>query len=296
MKKTVFTGSGVALVTPFDADGNVNFGKLKELIEFHVKNKTDALIVCGTTGENPTLSDEEHIEVIKKCVEFVSGRIPVIAGTGSNDTSHAVMMSEQAQIFGADALLVVTPYYNKTSQQGLKKHFEFINDRVNLPMILYNVPSRTGVNIEPETYAYLACLEIVAGTKEANSDISSVIKTISLCPEDFDIYSGNDDQISAIINLGGKGVISVLANILPKEVHTMAKYGISGKYKKCVEMQKKYLPLCEAMFYDVNPMPVKEAMNLMGFDVGECRLPLCRMNDEKSTKLKSVLEEYNLIS
>ena len=296
MKKTVFTGSGVALVTPFDADGNVNFGKLKELVEFHVKNKTDALIVCGTTGENPTLSDEEHIEVIKKCVEFVSGRIPVIAGTGSNDTSHAVMMSEQAQIFGADALLVVTPYYNKTSQQGLKKHFEFINDRVNLPMILYNVPSRTGVNIEPETYAYLACLENVAGTKEANSDISSVIKTISLCPEDFDIYSGNDDQISAIINLGGKGVISVLANILPKEVHTMAKYGISGKYKKCVEMQKKYLPLCEAMFYDVNPMPVKEAMNLMGFDVGECRLPLCRMNDEKSARLKSVLEEYNLIS
>ena len=296
MKKTVFTGSGVALVTPFDADGNVNFGKLKELVEFHVKNKTDALIVCGTTGENPTLSDEEHIEVIKKCVEFVSGRIPVIAGTGSNDTSHAVMMSEQAQIFGADALLVVTPYYNKTSQQGLKKHFEFINDRVNLPMILYNVPSRTGVNIEPETYSYLSRLENVAGTKEANSDISSVIKTISLCPEDFDIYSGNDDQISAIINLGGKGVISVLANILPKEVHTMAKYGISGKYKKCVEMQKKYLPLCEAMFYDVNPMPVKEAMNLMGFDVGECRLPLCRMNDEKSARLKSVLEEYNLIS
>lgn len=296
MKKTVFTGSGAALVTPFDSDGNVNFGKLKELVEFHIKNKTDALVVCGTTGENPTLSDEEHIEVIKKCVEFVCGRIPVIAGTGSNDTSHAVMMSEQAQLCGADALLVVTPYYNKTSQQGLKKHFEFINDRVNLPMILYNVPSRTGVNIEPETYAYLSCLENVAGTKEANSNISSVIKTISLCPEDFDIYSGNDDQISAIINLGGKGVISVLANILPKEVHTMAKYGVSGKYKKCVEMQKKYLPLCEAMFYDVNPMPVKKAMNLMGFEVGECRLPLCRMNDEKSARLKSVLEEYNLIS
>ncbi len=295
MKKTVFTGSAAALVTPFDPDGKVNFGKLKELIEFQINNKTDALVVCGTTGENPTLTDEEHIEVIKKSVEYTDGRIPVIAGTGSNDTSHAVMMSEEAQKCGADALLIVTPYYNKTSQNGLKKHYEYINDRVNLPVILYNVPSRTGVNIEPETYAYLAGLENITGTKEANSSISSVVKTMSLCPKDFDIYSGNDDQTAAIISLGGKGIISVLSNILPDKMHTMAKYGLSEKYKKCAAMQKKYLRLCDAMFCDVNPIPVKEAMNLMGFEVGECRLPLYKMSDDKIEKLKNILEEYSII-
>lgn len=295
MNNPIFTGAGVALVTPFDESGKVNFEKLKELIEFQIKNRTDALIVCGTTGESATLSDTEHIKIIEFAVKSVGGRIPVIAGTGSNDTSHAVNMSNTAEKLGVDGLLMVTPYYNKTSQEGLIKHYEFISQRVSTPIILYNVPSRTGVNILPETYAEIAKFKNIAGTKEANGDISSVIKTMSLCPDDFYIYSGNDDQTAAICALGGKGVISVLSNILPKEMHEIASDGVRHRIKESTRLQKEYLPLCNALFSDVNPMPVKEAMNLMGMNVGKCRLPLCEMNKNKKEKLKKILKEYNLI-
>lgn len=295
MNNTVFTGAGVALITPFDESGNVNYKKLKELIEFQIKNKTDAIIVCGTTGESATLTDKEHIEIIKFAVKCVGKRIPVIAGTGSNDTAHAVMMSNEAEKAGVDGLLMVTPYYNKTSQEGLVKHYEFISQRVSTPVIVYNVPSRTGVNIQPETYREISKLSNIAGTKEANGDISSIMKTMSLCGEDFDIYSGNDDQIAPVCALGGKGVISVLSNILPAETHRIASSGIRRRIKESSALQKKYLPLCNALFSDVNPIPVKEAMNMMGMNVGRCRLPLCEMNKTKRESLKNVLTEYGMI-
>ncbi len=295
MKNSVFTGAGVALVTPFDESGNVNYEKLKELIEFQIKNRTDALIVCGTTGESATLSDEEHIEIIRFAVECAEKRIPVIAGTGSNDTAHAVMMSNEAEKLGVDGLLTVTPYYNKTSQEGLIRHYEFISERVSTPIIVYNVPSRTGVNIQPETYAEIAKLKNITGAKEANGDISSIIKTMSLCGDDFDIYSGNDDQIVPICALGGKGVISVLSNILPAETHKIASSGIRRRLKESTRLQKKYLMLCSALFSDVNPIPVKEAMNMMGMNVGRCRLPLCEMSKYKREMLKNVLQEYEFI-
>lgn len=295
MKTTIFTGAGVALITPFDESGKVNFEKLKELIEFQIKNKTDALIICGTTGESATLTDEEHIEIIKFAVECAEKRIPVIAGTGSNDTSHAVMMSNEAEKIGVDGLLMVTPYYNKTSQEGLIRHYEFISERVSTPIIVYNVPTRTGVNIQPETYYEISKLKNVVGAKEANGDISSIIKTMSLCGDEFDIYSGNDDQIAPICALGGKGVISVLSNILPSETHKIASLGVRRRIKESARLQKKYLPLCNALFSDVNPIPVKEAMNLMGMDVGKCRLPLYEMNSLKRELLKNTLTEYNLI-
>ncbi len=291
---TVFTGSATALVTPFDENGKVNYEKLKELIEFQIKNKTDALVVCGTTGESATLTDEEHIEIIKFTVNCVEKRVPVIAGTGSNDTNHAVRMSNEAEKQGVDGLLMVTPYYNKTSQEGLIRHYEYISQRVSTPIIVYNVPSRTGVDIRPETYAEIAKFRNISGIKEANGNISSVIKTMSLCP-DIDIYSGNDDQIAAICALGGKGVISVLSNILPLEAHRMASCGVRRKINECSNLQKQYLPLCNALFCDVNPIPVKEAMNLMGMDVGRCRLPLCEMNKQKKEILKKVLQDFGLI-
>lgn len=295
MKKSIFTGSGCALVTPFDENGNVNYKKLKELIEFQINNKTDAIIICGTTGESATLTDEEHIEIIKFTVNCVENRIPVIAGTGSNDTAHAVKMSNEAEKQSVDGLLIVTPYYNKTSQEGLIKHYEFINSRVSTPIIVYNVPSRTGVNIKPETYAEISKLKNAAAIKEANSDISSIIKTMSLCDDGIDIYSGNDDQTAAICSLGGKGVISVLANILPAETHRMASLGVKRKITQCNSLQKKYLSLCSALFCDVNPVPVKQAMNLMGMNVGKCRLPLCEMNDANKEILISALKDSQLI-
>lgn len=295
MKKTIFTGSGCALVTPFDENGKVNYEKLKELIEFQINNKTDAIIICGTTGESATLTDEEHIEIIKFTVNFVEKRIPVIAGTGSNDTAHAVKMSNEAEKQGVDGLLMVTPYYNKTSQEGLIKHYEFINSRVSTPIIVYNVPSRTGVNIQPETYAEISKLNNVAGIKEANGDISSVIKTMSLCGNEIDIYSGNDDQTAAICALGGKGVISVLANILPYETHRMATLGVKRKITQCIRMQKKYLDLCSTLFCDVNPIPVKEAMNLMGMNVGKCRLPLCEISEKNKKHIEQTLNQYCII-
>lgn len=295
MKKTIFTGAATALVTPFDDEGKVNFGRLKELIEFQIISQTDAVVICGTTGESATLTDEEHIDIIKYAVECVGKRIPVIAGTGSNCTEHAVMMSNEAEKLGVDGLLIVTPYYNKTSQDGLIRHYEFISQRVSTPIIVYNVPSRTGVNIKPETYAEIAKFKNIRGIKEANGDISSIIKTMKLCGDKIDVYSGNDDQIAPVCAVGGKGVISVLSNILPFETHLMASECISGNMTEGTELQKKYIKLIDALFSDVNPIPIKKAMNLMGMDVGKCRLPLCCMSKVKKEMLKDILTEYNLI-
>ncbi len=295
MNKPIFTGAATALVTPFDEQGKVNFGRLKELIEFQIFSQADAVVICGTTGESATLTDEEHIDIIKYAVEFTEKRIPVIAGTGSNCTEHAVMMSNEAEKLGADGLLIVTPYYNKTSQEGLIRHYEYISQRVSTPIIVYNVPSRTGVNIKPEIYAEIAKFNNIRGIKEANGDISSIIKTMKLCGDKIDIYSGNDDQIAPVCAIGGKGVISVLSNILPFETHLMASECISGNMAEGTALQKKYIELINALFSDVNPIPIKEAMNLMGMDVGKCRLPLCSMSNAKKEMLKDILTEYNLI-
>lgn len=295
MNKTVFTGAGVAIVTPFTEDNKVNYDKLAELLEFQIANKTDAIIICGTTGEGSTLDHEEHSEAIKFTVDVVNKRIPVIAGTGSNDTNYAVKLSNEAEKAGVDALLSVTPYYNKTSQRGLVEHFNYIADRVNVPIILYNVPSRTGVNITPETYFELSHHKNIVGAKEANGDISSVAKTIALCGKDFSIYSGNDDQVTPIMSLGGKGVISVLSNILPEITHEIPARFLAGDYKGSADLQLEYLELCNALFSDVNPIPVKEAMNMMGMNVGNCRLPLYSMTDSAKEQLRKVLVKYGLV-
>ncbi len=295
MKKTVFTGAAVAIVTPFDSDNKINYNKLAELIDYQIENSTDAIVICGTTGEGPTLTHEEHAEAIRFTCKYTNKRVPVIAGTGSNDTDYAVKLSNEAEKDGADALLLVTPYYNKTSQMGLIKQYEYINDRVSTPIILYNVPSRTGVNILPETYLELSKLSNVVATKEASGDISSLLKTMSLCGDNLDVYSGNDDQIAPIMALGGKGVISVLSNVAPKLAHDIAITGYNGDIRKCTQMQLEYLDLCNNLFCDVNPIPVKEAMNMMGFDVGPCRLPLYEMTESKKALLKDTLAKYNLI-
>lgn len=295
MKKTLFTGAGVAIVTPFNADGTVNYDRFKELIDRQIENSTDAIIVAGTTGEAATLSTEEHIEVIKRGVEFVDRRVPVIAGCGSNDTKYNVELASECKKAGSDALLMVTPYYNKTSQKGLIEHFTYIADRVEAPIILYNVPSRTGVNIEPETYSVLCKHDNIIATKEANGDISALAKTISLCGDNLDVYSGNDDQIASFVAMGAKGVISVLSNVVPKVTHDIAQLGVDGDVKKSVELQLKYLKLCNDLFMDVNPIPVKEALNMMGLDVGGYRLPLCEMTDSNKAKLEETLKLYNLI-
>ena len=289
MKQTVFTGAGVAIVTPFTKDNKINYDKLAELLEFQIANKTDAIIICGTTGEGSTLDHEEHSNAIKFTVDVVNKRIPVIAGTGSNDTNYAVKLSNEAEKAGVDALLSVTPYYNKTSQRGLIQHFNYIADRVSVPIILYNVPSRTGVNIAPETYLELSKHERIVGTKEANGDISSVARTIALCGEDFSVYSGNDDQVTALMSLGGKGSISVLSNILPEVAHNIPAFYLEGKTAESRKLQLDYIDLCHDLFMDVNPIPVKEAMNMMGMDVGDCRLPLYRMTDSAREALRATL-------
>ncbi len=295
MKKPIFTGAGVAIVTPFTEDNKINYPVLKDLIEFQIENGTDAIIICGTTGEGATLEHDEHVEAIRFTVETVAGRIPVIASTGSNDTEYSLKLSLAAQEVGADALLLITPYYNKASQQGLIKHFTYVADRVNIPIILYNVPSRTGCEIKPETYAELCKHPMIYGTKEATGNLSAIAKTISLCDSDFAVYSGNDDQITAIASLGGLGVISVLSNICPKVAHDIAQYAVDGDFRKSAELQLKYLELCDDMFMDVNPIPVKMAMNMMGMNVGDLRLPLCEMNEANTAKLKAVLKKYELI-
>ena len=295
MSKTIFTGAGVALVTPFNDDLSVNYNKLEKLIEYHIANGTDSIVICGTTGESATLTVKEHAEVIKFAVDVVNHRIPVIAGTGSNETSYATELSNDAEKSGADALLVVTPYYNKTSQRGLVNHYKFIADRVSSPIIIYNVPSRTGVNVLPETYAELCEHKNIVAAKEASGDISQVAQIAALCGDKLDIYSGNDDQIVPILSLGGKGVISVLSNICPKIAHDIVSLYLDGKYTESSELQLKYLELCNSLFMDVNPIPVKVAMNMMGFGVGPFRMPLCEMDDNKTAKLNAVLKKYNLI-
>lgn len=295
MNKPIFTGAGVAIVTPFTNDGKVDYPALKKLLEFQVENSTDAIIICGTTGEGSTLAHDEHIEAIRYTVEVIDKRIPVIASTGSNDTAYAVELSNEAEKIGVEGLLQITPYYNKTSQEGLIKHFTYIADRVSAPMILYNVPSRTGCCIKPETYAELCKHERIVGAKEATGDLSAIAQTISLCDDDFAVYSGNDDQITAIMSLGGKGVISVLSNIMPQQAHDIAQAALDGDFKKSAELQLKYLELCNSMFMDVNPIPVKMAMNMMGLPAGPLRLPLCDMNAANTEKLKTVLKKYELI-
>lgn len=295
MKNPIFTGAGVAIITPFTADGKVNEKVLAEIIEYQISHSTDAIVICGTTGESATLDHNEHTQAIKVAVDVTAGRIPVIAGTGSNDTAYALKLSNDAEKLGVDGLLMVTPYYNKASQEGLIKHFNYVADRVSTPIILYNVPSRTGCEIKPETYAELAKHKMIYAAKEATGNLSSIAKTISLVPEDFSIYSGNDDQITPIMSLGGKGVISVLSNILPQVAHDIAQTALDGDFKKSAELQLKYLELCNAMFMDVNPIPVKAAMRMMGIDVGPLRLPLCDMTPANTEKLKSVLQKYELI-
>lgn len=295
MKNTIFTGAGVAIVTPMNADGSVNYDCLGELIEEQIANGTDAVIICGTTGESATLTDEEHRNVISYCIKKVARRIPVIAGTGSNDTAYAIELSKEAEKEGADALLLVTPYYNKTSQRGLVAHFTAVADAVNIPIILYNVPSRTGVNISLDTYKTLSKHKNIAAVKEASGNISMIAKLIAECGDDIDVYSGNDDEIVPIMALGGKGVISVLSNVIPRETHMIAKYCLDNDIENAAKLQLKYLGLANALFMDVNPIPVKEAMNLMGKNVGECRLPLVRMEQEKIDRLKAVLTGLGLV-
>lgn len=295
MKKVLFTGAGVAIVTPFNDDLTINYDKLGELIDFQVENGTDAIVICGTTGEGSTLTHAEHTEAIRYTVERTAGRIPVIAGTGSNDTAYAVELSNEAEKAGVDGLLMVTPYYNKTSQEGLIKSFEFINSNVSTPIILYNVPTRTGMTILPETYVELAKLSNVVATKEASGDLSTIAKIMHLCGDELAVYSGNDDEITAITALGGKGVISVLSNVAPKLAHDIAMAGVNGDVKKSAALQIDNLDLCNDLFMDVNPIPVKEALNMMGWNVGECRLPLYRMSDAKRAKLRATLERHGLI-
>ena len=295
MKNTIFTGAGVAIVTPMNAEGSINFDALGENIEYQIANGTDAIIICGTTGESSTMTDEEHVECIRYCIEKVNKRVPVIAGTGSNDTKYAIDLSKQAEALGADALLVVTPYYNKTSQRGLIAHFTAIADSVNIPIILYNVPSRTGVNIALDTYIKLAEHKNIVAAKEASGNISAIAKIIEKCGNDLDVYSGNDDQIVPIMALGGKGVISVLSNVAPKETHEIAQYCLDNNIAKAAEMQIKYLDLANNLFIDVNPIPVKEAMNLMGMNAGECRLPLVKMEQSKIDTLKTSLKNAGFI-
>ncbi|MBQ3284065.1 MAG: 4-hydroxy-tetrahydrodipicolinate synthase [Ruminococcus sp.] len=295
MSKHIFTGAGVALITPMHSDGSVNYDELARLLEFQVENGTDAIIACGTTGEAATLSVKEHCEVLSFVCERINGRIPVIAGTGSNDTSTAIELSKSAESSGADALLSVTPYYNKTSQEGLFRHFTTIADNIDLPVILYNVPSRTGCNIKPKTYARLCKHENIVATKEANGDISSVSQTRSLCGDQLDIYSGNDDQTVPFMSLGALGVISVFSNFCPKEMHEICELCLNNNFVEAAKLNFHYVELMDIMFSDVNPIPVKTAMNLIGFNAGECRLPLVPMSYSGYHDLKDCLAKYNLI-
>lgn len=283
MKKIIFKGSATALVTPFSSDGSINFEMTSKLIEFQIKNRTQALVILGTTGESSTLSYDEREKFIDFVIKKVNKRIPVIVGTGSNSTNISVSLSKRAESLGADALIIVTPYYNKTSQRGLIDHYSYISKNVNIPIILYNVPSRTGLNILPETYYELSKIENIVATKEANGDISSIIKTKMLCKDNLNIYSGNDDQTLPILSVGGLGVVSVFSNIMPLESQEIIE-------TKSLDKLMKHLPLMNALFCEVNPMPIKYAMKLAGFDCGNCRLPLT----ELSEKSKKILE--NLIA
>ncbi len=292
----VFTGAGVAIVTPFKANGEVNYEKFAELIEFQIANGTDAIIVCGTTGEASTLTHEEHLEAIKFCAQEVAGRVPVVAGTGSNCTQTAIYLSTEAEKYGADGLLLVSPYYNKATQKGLYAHFKAIADSVKIPCILYNVPGRTGCNILPETIVKLCNdVENIVGVKEASGNISQIAKLMNLAEGKVDLYSGNDDQIVPIMSLGGKGVISVLSNVAPKETHEIcAKFFAGDVAGSCAE-QLRAIPLCDALFCEVNPIPVKKALNIMGMEVGPMRMPLTEMEDANAARLEKAMKDYGIL-
>ncbi len=294
MKKTIFTGAGTALVTPFNEKG-VDFDAYGRIIDFQIENGADALIVCATTGEAPTLDDDEHLEAISFAVDRVKKRIPVIAGTGSNNTAHAIMMNKEAERRGADALLWVSPYYNKATQKGLLIHYKELAASTSLPAIIYNVPSRTGVNVKPETIEELSYIENICGVKEASGDVSVAVDILRRCEDRIDVYSGNDDIIVPLMSVGAKGVISVLSNVMPRETHEMCSLCFEGKFKEATSMQLKYFGFIKALFSEVNPIPVKTAMNLMGLGAGKLRLPLCEMTDENLEKLKSEMKKLALI-
>lgn len=292
---SIFTGSGVAIVTPFNEDKSINFDAFEKMINFQIENGTDAIIVCGTTGEASTLVDDEHIEAIKFTVDTVNKRIPVVAGAGSNYTNHGVELCKRAQKVGADGLLVVTPYYNKTTQKGIIKYYQTIAGSVDLPVIMYNIAGRTGLNILPKTICELSKIENIVAVKEASGNISQVAEIASLCLDNLDIYSGNDDQILPILSLGGKGVISVLANVAPKDTHDMIKLFLEGNIKQAYKIQLKAMNLIKCLFSEVNPIPVKAALNMMGMNAGGYREPLVEMEDENYNNLKKAMHEYGLI-
>ncbi len=293
-KSTVFTGAAVAIITPF-TNNQVDYEKLGALIERQIAGSTDAIVICGTTGEASTLTDEEHRECIRFCVEKTAGRVPVIAGTGSNDTDYAIDLSKYACDVGADALLLVTPYYNKATPKGLIRSFLAVADVTNKPIILYNVPSRTGCNITLPVYRELAKHERIVATKEASGNISAIAELAAECGDMLDIYSGNDDQIVPLLSLGAKGVISVLSNVIPKETHDICRLWFEGKTDESLKLQLDYLKLANSLFCEVNPVPVKTAMAMMGFCSEEMRMPLCEMEDANKEKLANVLKEYKLI-
>lgn len=292
----VFKGAGVAIVTPMKANGEINYDKFGELIEFQIANKTDAIIVCGTTGEASTLSHEEHLEAIDFCVKQVAGRIPVIAGTGSNSTETAIYLSKEAEKSGVDGLLLVSPYYNKATQNGLYNHFKTVAKAVKLPILLYNVPSRTGCNILPETVIRLCeDVENIVGVKEASGNISQIAKLAAGAKGKVDIYSGNDDHIVPVLSLGGIGVISVLSNIAPKETHDICERYFTGDVEGSCKLQLEVMELCDALFCEVNPIPVKKALNLMGMEAGSLRLPLTEMEEGNTEKLKKAMQRFGLL-
>ena len=294
MKHPIFTGSAAAIVTPFK-EGGVDLESLGNLLDFQLENGTDAIVVCGTTGEASTMTYRERAETIAFCVQHVGGRVPVIAGSGSNSTENAVTLSREAERQGADGLLVVTPYYNKATQAGLHRHYRTIADAVSLPIILYSVPSRTGVAIAPETYAALAQHPNLAGVKEASGSLGNVQRTRALCPEDFTIWSGNDDETVPICALGGKGVISVAANILPAEMHRLTHLCLQNDFAAAGKLQVHLKDFCDAMFCEVNPIPVKTALGLLGWRVGELRSPMCPPSPENLELIKTVLARYGLM-
>lgn len=291
---SIFTGSGVAIVTPFLPDGSVNYEKLDELIEYHIAHKTDAIIICGTTGESSTLTEEEHMQCIKFTVEQAKKRIPVIAGTGSNATFTTIEMSREAVDYGVDGLLLVTPYYNKATQKGLIAHYKAVAAEAMAPIILYSVASRTGLNITPETAAELAKVENIVAIKEASGNISQIAKIMQLTDGKLDLYSGNDDQIVPLLSLGGKGVISVLANIAPEYTHDLCQKFFDGDLKGSLKMQLDALPLIDKLFCEVNPIPVKTAMNLLGKEVGELKMPLSSMEEDHKMALAKEMEKFGL--
>ena len=295
MKTPLFTGSSVAIVTPMHADGSVNYEKLSQLIELQIQGGTSAITICGTTGESATLKDPEHIAVIAHCVKAVAGRIKVIAGTGSNETNHAVYLSQEAQKAGADGLLLVTPYYNKCSPKGLVRHYMTVADSVQIPAIVYNDPSRTGVSMGVGIYRQLSEHPLINGVKEAAGNTELVLRTMAACGDDFNIWSGNDTQIVPLMAMGCKGVISVLANICPSATAELAGACLQGDYQKAAAMQILYMELIDALFCEVNPIPVKTALNLMGMEVGPLRMPLCEMEDAAKARLSAAMEKIGLL-